>query len=165
MNIGDFSVSDFALGFARDKQAERSDRARGVDEEERAPITTDAGAWAENPNRLDFPGVDTPAENPSVLPKDLKHPAKTDVAPKAKDESRRGAIPSPERNTDAPEPETARLAATDISLAPEEAFEGVATGSQKRSNRVDRSRQFAGDAEADIAFDQAERERLERRRR
>jgi hypothetical protein len=124
-DIGDFTVSDFALNFARDKQATRSEEARALDEEKRAPVTTDAGEWAQNPSQLDFPGIDTPTENPHLLPKDLMDPAKTDVSAKAKGKSERGDLPKPERNTDAPITETARLSSQDISLSPEEAFEGV----------------------------------------
>lgn len=44
-------------------QEERSARARDVDDNYNAPVTTDYEKWQENPNRLDFPGVDTiPAE-------------------------------------------------------------------------------------------------------
>lgn len=37
----------------------RSDRAQHVDEEYNAPVTTDEEKWIENPNRYDYPGVDT----------------------------------------------------------------------------------------------------------
>lgn len=126
MDIGDFTVSDFGLEFARDKQESRSKESRSQDRNKRAPITTDAGAWADNPDELDYPGIDTPSENPDVLPKDLMHPAKTDVAADARGETGGTGvdqIPSGEA-------ERSRLAATDISLAPGEAFEGVATVSR-----------------------------------
>jgi hypothetical protein len=38
----------------------RSPRARRVDDRRKAPITTDLDQWASNPNRWDYPGVDTP---------------------------------------------------------------------------------------------------------
>lgn len=129
-NIGDFSVVDRALGLARETQEERSETAREVDEEKRAPITTKYPLWSENPSEYDFPGIDTPSENPSVLPKDYKKSGRDnfDLTAKAQAKSERGKVPSEERNTTAPVTETSELAATDISLAPEEAFEGVGSG-------------------------------------
>lgn len=156
--IGDFAVTAFGLDFARETQAERDALARGVDAEERAPITTDASLWAENPGRLDFPGIDTPTENPDVLPKDQMHPAETELTARARGESRRGDVPSTERNTTAPVTETAELGAADVSLAPEEAFEDVATGSQQRTVGITPGA-FAGDEEADAAFVSAEEDR------
>jgi len=37
----------------------RSERAQDVDEQQNAPITTDEEKWLQNPNRYDYPGVDT----------------------------------------------------------------------------------------------------------
>lgn len=37
----------------------RTERAQTVDEKQNAPVTTDEEKWLENPNRYDFPGVDT----------------------------------------------------------------------------------------------------------
>jgi hypothetical protein len=159
--LGDFSFASAALEFARDVHADRSEMARRVDDAERAPVTTDAGAWAEAPSELDFPGVDTPREEPPLLPKDQMDPAPLDVAPQARGESRRGSLPSPERNTTAPEPETARLGAADVSLSFEEAFEGVATDSQGMSDTATPPlRELARGEEADLAFDTAEQDRL-----
>lgn len=57
-------------------QTERSDRARGVDEEYNAPVTTDFEKWKENPNRFDFPGVDT-------IPDDRRQKRAADFAAEA----------------------------------------------------------------------------------
>jgi len=37
----------------------RSERAQDVDEQQNAPITTNEEKWLENPDRFDYPGVDT----------------------------------------------------------------------------------------------------------
>lgn len=37
----------------------RTERAQTVDEKQNAPVTTDEEKWLENPNRYDYPGVDT----------------------------------------------------------------------------------------------------------
>lgn len=37
----------------------RSERAQDVDEQQNAPVTTDEEKWLQNPDRFDFPGVDT----------------------------------------------------------------------------------------------------------
>jgi len=51
----------------RTREAARADKAN------RAPITTDKEKWANNKGRLDFPGVDTPTDDPKVKAKDRKH--------------------------------------------------------------------------------------------
>lgn len=44
----------------RERNQERSARARKLDNSFRAEITTDVETWSENPDEYDFPGVDTP---------------------------------------------------------------------------------------------------------
>jgi hypothetical protein len=59
----------------------RSQNAAIADKGKRAPVTTDVERWKENKGELDFPGVDTPTDDPKVLPKDLRQkqrPATTD---------------------------------------------------------------------------------------
>lgn len=59
----------------------RSQQAAAADKGKRAPVTTDVERWKENKGKLDFPGVDTPTDDPQVLPKDLRQkqrPATTD---------------------------------------------------------------------------------------
>jgi hypothetical protein len=72
--------------------------------------------------------------------------------------------PSTERNTSAPLPFTTDLGQRDVSLAPEEAFEGVATGTDEGAffgtgARIDEQRRVAGGAEADRALTASEEKR------
>jgi len=121
---GDFTSASRAAEFAQEQHDERSEKAQRVDERNRAPVTTDASRWADNPEALDFPGVDTPTSDPKLLPKDQKNKARTDVAAKAKGEAQR-VTPQPARNSSAPETEVSGLFGTDVSLSVEEAFEDV----------------------------------------
>jgi len=72
-------TGDFWVGFAAQDKARarndprsRSEEAVRQDEKRRAPVTTDLEQWKENPGRWDFPGVDTPTQEPKALPKDYK---------------------------------------------------------------------------------------------
>jgi hypothetical protein len=59
----------------------RSQEAAAADKGKRAPVTTDYERWKKNKGELDFPGADTPTDDPQVLPKDLRQkqrPATTD---------------------------------------------------------------------------------------
>jgi hypothetical protein len=59
----------------------RSQEAAAADKGKRAPVTTDYERWKENKGELDFPGADTPTDDPKVKPKDLRQkqrPATTD---------------------------------------------------------------------------------------
>lgn len=64
----DMSASQVADGL-RLFHDSRPERAQRVDEQSDAPLTADIDRWGENPDRLDFPGVDTGPtfreENPS----------------------------------------------------------------------------------------------------
>jgi hypothetical protein len=165
MDIGDFSVLDRAIEAARDKQAERSSRSRGVDEEQRAPITTRANVWAENPDEYDFPGIDTPTENPRLLPKDLESREQgiADLTPQAAGRQGGGAeqIPSDEADR-------SMLASSDVTLGPNEAFEGEKTeygfGVRRPSSTrltEDAYQNLASGAEADMNFIEAEESRFD----
>jgi len=48
----------------------RTQEAAAADKGHRAPITTDLEEWRANKSRLDFPGVDTPTDDPEVMEKD-----------------------------------------------------------------------------------------------
>ena len=167
MNIGDFSVTDRALEQARDAQSKRSSRSRGVDEEQRAPITTRANVWEENPDEYDFPGIDTPTENPNLLPKDLQTREKglADVNPKAS-----GRQPPDAAQIPSDEAEMSFLQSRDVTLTPEEAYEGKYTehGSDYMGRRPssqslseDAFQGLASGPEADLSFVEAERERTQ----
>lgn len=126
VNRGDFAVSDFEAEFAEDKQDARSDRSKDVDAQKRAPVTTNAQAWASDMDDLDFPGVDTPRADPNVLPKDLMDPAPTNLTARAGDD-----VPAETREVSAAELERQALSKQDISLAPDEAFKGVGATSSR----------------------------------
>jgi len=66
----EFAAQDKAR--ARNDPRSRSEEAVRQDEQKRAPITTDLEEWKNNKSGLDFPGVDTPTQNPKALPKDYK---------------------------------------------------------------------------------------------
>lgn len=130
--FGDFTVADSAFEYAQEENQERSEAAREADKAKRATITTDASRWANNKSGLDFPGVDTPSNDPDVLPKDLKQSQQPDRTARSRGEMpARVTDPTPSRNTEAPEVEVSRLSSQDISLAPEEAFEGVGATSSR----------------------------------
>jgi hypothetical protein len=116
---------------------QRSERAQRQDEREVAPIADSRQQWAQNSDRYDWPGVDRPRTFGPTMER---------------------SPPSPERNTNAPGALTAGLSNQDVSLSPEEAFEGVGTGSLDTSNLFT---EFAADEEADRAFVQAEDQRSE----
>jgi len=157
--VGDFTVgiADLDKARARNDARSRSPEAVRQDERRRAPITTDLERWKNNKSGLDFPGVDTPTQEPDLLPKDLKqsqqpnttdfeardereqemreqsYPRKTESASGKENfilETGDERIPASERtgNVD-PETEFSIFAqARDISLSPDEAFRGVGSG-------------------------------------
>jgi len=91
------AVGDFMVGFADQDKARarndvrtRSEEAVRQDERRRAPVTTDLERWKNNKSGLDFPGVDTPTQNPNLLPKDLKQKQQPDTTDfEARDERER----------------------------------------------------------------------------
>lgn len=71
--IGDFKVElgDKDRAEVRDTKHERTDEARRIDQQRRAPITLDVEQWINNKDRFDYPGVDTPTNEPDAKEKDL----------------------------------------------------------------------------------------------
>lgn len=69
--VGDFRVPAGGQDKAEARNERRSDEARKVDSRRRAPITTDPDQWKNNPGKFDYPGVDTPSDNPGLQDKDL----------------------------------------------------------------------------------------------
>jgi len=70
-NVGDFRVLTDDRKKASDFHQSRSQEAQRIDENRRAPIETDFQEWADDPDDLDFPGVDTPASrSPRAKDKD-----------------------------------------------------------------------------------------------
>ena len=157
---GDFMVGFGELDKARAKNDARSrgEQAVRTDERKRAPVTTDYDQWKENPNKYDFPGVDTPTQNPDLLPKDLKKsdPTTTDFQARDEQEQERREQSYPQKVDAASGKENfiletgeERLLASevanqediddfgvfaearDISLSPDEAFGGVGVVSDR----------------------------------
>jgi len=120
----------------------RSQEAAAADKGKRAPVTTDYERWKKNKGELDFPGADTPTDDPNVLPKDLRQrqqPATTDPEDRSDRRKRRAnnmAAPGQGVLLDevaeaginsfdiADESVTAAAADRDVSLGPEEALYG-----------------------------------------
>lgn len=120
----------------------RSQEAAAADKGKRAPVTTDYERWKKKKGELDFPGADTPTDDPQVLPKDLRQkqrPATTDPEDRSDTRKRRAnnmAAPGQGVLLDeaaeagigsrdiADESVTAAAADRDVSLAPEEALYG-----------------------------------------
>jgi len=138
----------------------RSQNAAIADKSKRAPVTTDLERWKENKGELDFPGVDTPSDDPQVLPKDLRQeqrPATTDPPDPPQTRTQPPETPSTEKGTQAPEPLTSGLFTQDVSLSPEEAFEGAGRGDPGGASgvgggaRVDEQRRLGSGRPPDIA--------------
>jgi hypothetical protein len=78
--VGDFMVNRSQQKEAFEQHQERSPRAKDVDEQRRATVTTDFETWSDNPDRFDYPGIDTPKrkpreqdqDKPFVSPNDLR---------------------------------------------------------------------------------------------
>lgn len=150
----------------QDAHNRRSKKAREKDRNELAPKADTLNEWADDKDHLDWPGVDTPRAL-GLGGDGVDLPDADSVLSKLA-EGRRTApeTPSSERNTSAPEPFTTDLSQRDVSLAPEEAFEGVGTGSDPgaffaggRSGRANEQRRAAGGEEADLAFTASEERR------
>lgn len=125
---GDFSIVDAAVAFVKSENAERSAAARASDNGKRAPITTNAQRWASNPDDVDFPGVDTPRENPRVLPKDLKQDRKPRLSPEARNEAPTEPVGQDELQYEFAQ---GQAQAADVTISPEEAIDGVGATSSR----------------------------------
>jgi NAD-dependent DNA ligase len=88
-DVGDFRVdleNQDKVRSTHNARSQRSDKARRVDERNRAPITTDVEKWRESPDEFDFPGVDTPTSDPDLKEKDLPFVGSGDLSDSGKDE-------------------------------------------------------------------------------
>jgi len=121
--VGDFVVTDDAHDAAEEQMGKRTARSQRRDRSQRAPVTTDYNKWKSNTDHWDFPGVDTPRQDPRVKPKDLKQadkPRTTD--PKSGEASRpRDPLTSEKRDRATFK---ARASARDLTLTTEEAMKG-----------------------------------------
>jgi len=64
--VGDFMVNRSQQKEAFEQHQDRSARARDVDNQRRATLTTDFETWSNAPDRFDYPGIDTPGRKPRV---------------------------------------------------------------------------------------------------
>lgn len=158
---GDFWVefTEMDKARARNDAMSRSERAVREDDRQRAPITTNYETWKDSPGRWDFPGVDTPTQEPKTKPKDFMHgqqPNTADVDEESEvatgSQSRKQDAPSGKENfflegesgplpasdfTQGPQGENMRdrriaqnfLAAAGVPASSEEVFKGTNTGS------------------------------------
>jgi hypothetical protein len=79
--ISDKDKAEAKVSTSLNRGIGRSQEAAAADKGKRAPVTTDYERWKKNKGELDFPGADTPTDDPQVLPKDLQQeqrPATTD---------------------------------------------------------------------------------------
>ena len=126
MPVGDFQLDLRDQDSAEAKHDFRSQTARRTDRNERAPITTDLDKWKENKAKYDYPGVDTPTEEPGVLPKDFERGGPFETSEQASEtfasESADIPVDPVPRTEEVMERE--QLASMDISANPGEVFEG-----------------------------------------
>jgi len=122
--IGDFEVEDDEYEEAQEEFAQQSPEARRVDNRRRAPITTNEDVYAQAPGRYDYPGVDTPTQDPKALPKDYKagDPRTTEVNEESEVAQGRPQPQSEVSNLGTPKVFETMLSDADVSLAPDEAF-------------------------------------------
>jgi len=72
VEISDKDKADARFESSRTRGIGRSQEAAAADAGKRAPVTTDFDRWNANKGSLDFPGVDTPTEDPEVQRKDRR---------------------------------------------------------------------------------------------
>jgi hypothetical protein len=103
---GDFQVPVNEIDKARAKNdtMTRSEEAIKQDDRKRAPVTTDLNKWANNKAKFDYPGVDTPTQEPNLLPKDVKQddkPETTDFEARDEQIKERNELSFPRTTADA----------------------------------------------------------------
>jgi len=125
--IGDFLVAGSTVDKAEDEFADKSHRSQHVDRQNRAPVTTDYNKWEDNPDRWDYPSVDTPTENPSVLPKDLMVSDKPRTTDSETPDDRGVAARYPEEEAGGTMADafSAEMTGRDVPASPEEVKDGV----------------------------------------
>lgn len=123
--FGDFEVEGEEYEEAQEEFAQQSPEAKRVDKRRRAPITTNEDVYAQEPGRYDFPGVDTPTQDPKALPKDYKagDPRTTEVNEEEEVAQGRTEPQSEQSNLGTPKVFESMLSDADVSLAPDEAFD------------------------------------------
>jgi len=183
---GDFLVDFAELDKARAKNdaRSRSEAAVRADERQRAPVTTDYEKWKDNKSRWDFPGVDTPTQEPNLLPKDVKAGNPNTADFQARDERikerKEQSYPRKEKDGRVLQEKGNRILAADVAggipdgavpgVAPSDFEEEPETPGQDPVEGYDPGPTFlpepirqnlAEGPQADMAFIEAEEERLE----
>jgi hypothetical protein len=69
--FGDFEIDRREYNRAEEFQEERSSKARRVDARRRAPVTDEITTWKSDPSHYDYPGIDTPSDEPGRQERDL----------------------------------------------------------------------------------------------
>jgi hypothetical protein len=134
-------------GIGRSQEAARADKSK------RAPITTDYDQWKENKGEVDFPGVDTPTDNPKVQRKDREFINEDDTTL----ETRTGSLFLRENNISGgttPSFKGLRSGGSGLSRATTETATAVAADDVG----FDPDEPAGGDAVADVTFFQREQE-------
>lgn len=122
--------------------ANRSERARERDEDELAPIAETQEQWARNPDQFDLPGIDTP-DRSSIVATELESREQSAV---------RAEMP-PEAKRKQRESFMADLVDRDVTLSPEEAFDGVGANSRQSIGGFDPNVQRETDRIRDVPDD------------
>lgn len=86
VGLGDQDKADARFSSSLNRGIGRSQEAAQADKGKRAPITTDIDEWKANKGELDFPGVDTPSEQPSVMEQDRRFISPDDLVSDVEDE-------------------------------------------------------------------------------
>jgi hypothetical protein len=72
VEIGEKDRADARMSFSLNRGIGRSKQAAQSDKGKRAPVTTDFDEWDANKGRLDYPGVDTPSDEPQFMQQDRR---------------------------------------------------------------------------------------------
>jgi len=86
VELGDKDKADASFGSSLSRGIGRSQEAAQADKGKRAPVTTDFDEWDDNKGTLDFPGVDTPSEDPEFMEMDRRFNSGDDLISDAEDE-------------------------------------------------------------------------------
>jgi hypothetical protein len=107
---------------------QRSERAQERDEDERAPLPDTKQQWAQNPGRYDLPGIDTPTGGGEGL-----IPTRADTTNQLADREKESVqiTEPPEAERKQRESFMTELSERDVTLSPEEAFDGVGANSRR----------------------------------
>lgn len=86
VEISDHDTAEARMSSSLNRGIGRTREAAQADKGKRAPITTDLERWKANKDELDFPGVDTPTDNPDLKAKDMQYVDEDDLTAEGQDE-------------------------------------------------------------------------------